>query len=220
MRRARGQLTGPLAIAALLVLAACDRQANAVPPEAPEIAPPAGVTPAPGPAAPGRAAPRPEAPGSAAPGSAAAPAPAGLAGRRAAAGPLREATCATAPLAVRVVAIRRESADSIRVELALTNLAPADAWRPGSPAAVAVQAAVEALDAASVLSTDGRRRMFALRGSTGQRVGSPVVVPAPGRSEAFWALFPAAEGEVTVHLPGFAPLAGLAVSPAPGRPEP
>ncbi len=204
MRRAGGRLTGPLAIAALLLLAACDRQANAVPTEAPEVAPAAGAA-----AAPGRAA----------TGSAATPAVSGQAAPRGDRG-LREATCATAPLAVRVVAIRRESADSIRVELALTNLAPADAWRPGSPAAVAVQAAVEALDAASVLSTDGRRRMFALRGSTGERVGSPAAVPAPGRSEAFWALFPAAEGEVTVHLPGFAPLAGLAVSPAPGRPEP
>jgi hypothetical protein len=208
MRRAGGQLTGPLAIAALLVLAACDRQANAVPTEAPEVARPAGAAAAPA------------APGLAAPPGALGPAASGPAALRAAAGPLREATCATAPLAVRVVAIRRESADSIRVELALTNLAPADAWRPGSPAAVAVQAAIEALDTASVLSTDGRRRMFALRGSTGERVGSPAAVPAPGRSEAFWALFPAAEGEVTVLLPGCAPLAGLAVAPFPGRPEP
>ena len=135
-------------------------------------------------------------------------------------GPVTEATCATAPLGVRVVAIRRESADSIRVELALANLAPADAWTPGSPAAVAVKAAVEALDAASVLSTDGRRRMFALRASTGERVGPPAAVPVPGRSETFWALFPAAEGEVSVLLPGFAPLSGLTVAPLPRRPEP
>jgi len=143
-----------------------------------------------------------------------APAPTPVAGR------VTEAVCATAPLGVRVVSVRRETADSIRLELSLANLAAADTWTPGSPVATAARAAVEALDDASVLSADGRRRMFTLRGATGDRVGSPATVPAPGRPETFWTLFPAAEGEVSVLLPGFTPLAGLPVAPAPGQPEP
>jgi hypothetical protein len=131
-----------------------------------------------------------------------------------------EATCSTAPLRVGVVAIRRESADSVRVELRLANLAPARDWTPGSPAAASIRAAIGALDGLSLLSADGRRRMFALRGSTGQRVGSAIATPAPGRPETFWVLFPAADGPVSLLLPGFAPLTGLAVAPAPGPPEP
>jgi hypothetical protein len=126
-----------------------------------------------------------------------------------------EARSATAALGVRVVAIRRESADSVRVELSLVNLADAATWTPESPAAAAVRAAVEALDGASLLSADGRRRVFALRGSTGERVGSPLVVPAPGRSEPLWTLFPASEGAVAVLLPGFEPFPALAVAPRP-----
>ena len=106
------------------------------------------------------------------------------------------------------------------MELTLANLAPAGAWTPGSPAAASVQAAVEALEGLSLLSADGRRRLFALRGSTGQRVGSAVPAPAPGRPETFWVVFPAAEGPVSLLLPGFAPLSGLAVAPLPNRSEP
>jgi hypothetical protein len=190
MRRARGQLKGPFAFALLVVLAACGRQADAVP------AAPASSQ-APAPAAP------------------AAPAPPPGASR-----PVTEATCATAPLGVRVAGVRRETADSIRVELILANLAPAGDWTPGSPAAASVRAAVEALEGLSMLSADGRRRMFALRGSTGQRVGSAVSAPAPGRPETFWVVFPAAEGPVSLLLPGFEPLSGLAVAPLPGRSEP
>ena len=51
-----------------------------------------------------------------------------------------EATCATAPLRVRVVAVRRETEDSVRMELALANLAPVETWTPGSPATAAVEA--------------------------------------------------------------------------------
>jgi hypothetical protein len=82
---------------------------------------------------------------------------------------------------------------------------------------------VEALDGASLLSADGRRRVFALRGSTGERVGSPLLVPAPERSEPLWTLFPASEGAVTVLLPGFEPFPPLAVAPRPtavDTPEP
>ncbi|MEO5823927.1 MAG: hypothetical protein ABIT71_25760, partial [Vicinamibacteraceae bacterium] len=152
MRRARGQLKGPAAIAtiaALVALAACGGSADAVPAEAP-----------PAPGVPGTAAVGAATPGTATTGTATSAAP----------GSITEATCTTAPLGVRVVAVRRESADSIRVELTLANLAPAGAWTPGSPAATAIQGAVEALEGASVLSADGRRRMFALRDSLGQRV--------------------------------------------------
>jgi len=194
MRRARGHMKGPLTFALLIVLAACGRPADAVP------AAPASSQ-APAPAAP--PAPPPSA-----------PAPSG------ASRPVTEATCATAPLGVRVVAVRRETVDSIRVELTLANLAPAGAWTPGSPAAASVQAAVEALEGLSLLSADGRRRLFALRGSTGQRVGSAVSAPAPGRPGTFWVVFPAAEGPVSLLLPGFAPLSGLAVAPLPNRSEP
>ena len=203
MRSARERLTGPFAFAAvagLVVLTGCGRPADAVP-----AAPPATqAQPAPAPSA--------EIPP---PPTTAGPAPA-----RASSGPVTEATCTSAPLGVRVVGIRRESADSIRVELALANLVAADAWRTGSPAAASVKAATEALEGLSVLSADGRRRLFPLRGSSGQRVGSAVSAPVPGRPETFWALFPAADGPVSVLLPGFAPLTGLAVAPLPGRPEP
>ena len=203
MRRARRQLKGPVAItgaiAGVILLAACSRGAGG-----------ADAAAVPGP------------PPSSSALQAAGPLPAsGLPPASApphASGPVTEATSANAPLRVQVVSVRRESPDSIRVELTLANLAPADAWTPGSPATVAVRAAVGALDAASVLSADGRRRMFALRGSTGERVGTPAAVPAPGRPETFWALFPAAEAEVTIILPGFAPLAGLPVAPRAGRP--
>jgi hypothetical protein len=195
MRRARGQLKGLFAFALLVAIAACGRPEDAVP------------------AGPASSQAPPPAPTSAS--ARGAPPPAQDAFR-----PVAEATCATAPLGVRVVAVRRESADSIRVELTLANLAPAEEWSAGSQAAESVQAALEALEGLSMLSADGRRRMFALRGSTGQRVGSAVPAPAPGRPETFWVVFPAAEGPVSLLLPGFPPLAGLSVAPLPGRPEP
>jgi hypothetical protein len=194
MRRAGGHLTEPFAFAGLLALAACSRPADAVP-----AAPAAAAAPSVAPAASD---------------------PAVSAPHRAGSGLATEATCTTAPLGVRVVAVRRESADSIRVELALANLAPAAGWRPGSPAAASVRAAAEALEGLSVLSADGRRRLFPLRGSTGHRVGSAVSPPVPGKPETFWTLFPAADGPVTILLPGFAPLSALPVAPLPGRPEP
>jgi hypothetical protein len=194
MRRARRQLKGPFAIIGVAVLAACTRPADAVPARSAPTSPEAVAA----------------APAS---GSATAPVPA-------ASQAVTEATCATAPLGVRVVGIRRESGDSIRVELALANLATAEAWHTGSAAQASVRAAVEALDGVSVLSADRRRRTFALRGSSGQRVGTPLEAPAPGRPETFWTLFPASEGPVSLLLPGFSPLSGLSVAPRPGQPEP
>ena len=199
MRRARGQLTGSFAVAGLVLLAGCGRPADAVP-----AAPlPAASAPA-----------RPPSAATAAVAAAVVQPPAGPSR------PVTEATCATAPLGVRVVAVRRESVDSIRVELAVANLAPASEWRPGSPAAVSVKAAVEGLEEASLLSADGRRRVFPLRGGSGQRVGAVAAAPVPGKPQTFWAVFPAPDGSVSLLLPGFAPLSGLVVAPSPGRPEP
>jgi hypothetical protein len=147
--------------------------------------------------------------------AAAAPAPAPVA---AASGDAREVAC-EGGLAVGVVGIRRETADSIRVDFSLANRAKA-----GAPAASSndVEAAVKALEEASVLTADGRRRMFALKSSSGQRLGTPAEAPPPGAPRTFWAVFPAAAGPVSLLLPGCAPLTGLAVAPAvgPGRPEP
>jgi len=134
-------------------------------------------------------------------------------------GPVMDATCTTAPLGVHVVGVRRENGDSIRVDLTLANLAAAGTWRAGSPEAAAMQAAVAALEEASVLSADGRRRLFVLRGSSGRRVGSPATPPLPGHPQTFWTLFPAASGPVSLLLPGFAPLAGLPVAVPPEPPE-
>jgi hypothetical protein len=191
MGRAGRQLKGSFTFALLVVLAACGRPA-ADAPAAPAPDPPRSTSSPPAAPAPAQGAPR----------------------------SVTEGTSATAPLGVRVDAIRRESTDSVRVELTLANLAPAAEWRPGSPAAASIQAAVEALEGLSLLSADGRRRMFPLHGGTGQRVGPAVPAPAPGKPERFWALFPAADGPVSLLLPGFAPLSGLAVAPSPGRPEP
>lgn len=213
MRRARRQLKGPVAvtgaIAGAILLAACGRGPDA--PEAADTTDASDAVPA--------ASSSPSAP-QASPAGRPSPAPDPVPTSGPTSGQVTEATCATAPLGVRVVSVRRESPDSIRVELSLANLAAAEAWTPGSALAAAAQAAVAALDQASVLSADGRRRMFALRGGSGERVGSPVAVPAPGRPETFWTLFPAAEGQVSVLLPGFTPLAGLTVALRPGQPEP
>jgi hypothetical protein len=133
----------------------------------------------------------------------------------------RDAACTSAPLTVRVDDIRREGADSLR--LALTLSRPATAATGVEAASTAdVEAAARALEGLSLVTADGRRRLFALRSSSGERVGPPVQAPPPGGSQAFWALFPAAEGALTVLLPGCAPITGLAVTPAirPGRPEP
>jgi hypothetical protein len=206
MQRAGQRLTGSAAIAALALLAGCGRTADAVPASAGSRATATAPT---GPSAP------------AAPVSAT--------------GPAAAAVCPSAPFATRVAAVRRESADSIRVELAISNGAPTaggpqPAAAEGQPDALAGpqrgaaadsgQAVAQAFDGVSVLSTDGRRRMFPLRDTEGEPVGPPITVPAPGRTETFWRLFPAAEGQVDVLVPGCAPFAGLRVAAGTGQPEP
>jgi hypothetical protein len=153
-------------------------------------------------------------------GGTAEPPPASAAPRAPTPASSRDAACTSAPLTIRVDDIRREGADSLRVAVTLAHAA-ATQGRSAAPAA-AVAEAVQALEGMSLVTADGRRRLFALHSSSGARVGPPVEPPPPGGSRAFWALFPAAEGPLTVLLPGCAPLTGLAVTPAlrAGRPEP
>ena len=96
--------------------------------------------------------------------------------------PAGEVVCATAPLRLRVVGVRQETPDSIRVELALTNAASREGWTPTSPVAVSVEAAVEALEGLSVMTTEGRRRVFPLRAEAGPRVGPRAELPPPGQA--------------------------------------
>lgn len=133
--------------------------------------------------------------------------------------PAGEVVCATAPLRLRVVGVSQETPDSIRVELALTNAASREEWTPGSPAAASVEAAVEALEGLSVLTAEGRRRVFPLRAEAGPRVGPRAEVPPPGETRRFWALFPVRQGPIGLLVPGFPAISGLAVTPA-ARPAP
>jgi hypothetical protein len=130
-----------------------------------------------------------------------------------------EATCTTAPLRARVVSLRQDSPDSVRVEVALSNL-----LAPGPAAeaeAAAIAAAVQALDGWSVLGDGGRRRAFPLRAEGGGRVGAPAEVPPPGATRTFWAAFPRVDGPISLLLPGCPPMSGLVVPPVHGvRPEP
>src|SRR5262245_2792553 len=133
--------------------------------------------------------------------------------------PAGEVSCETAPLRLRVVGVRQETPDSIRVELALTNAASPEGWKPASPVAASVEAAVEAVEGLSVLTAEGRRRVFPLRAEAGPRVGPRAEAPPPGETRRFWALFPVRQGPIGLLIPGFPPFSGLAVTPA-ARPAP
>jgi hypothetical protein len=87
-------------------------------------------------------------------------------------------------------------------------------------AGLALAAAVKALDGLSVLSGDGRRRVFALRTPDGERVGAAAELPPPGQSRGFWAAFPLSAGPIRLAVPGFPVLAGLEVGAAPAAPAP
>ena len=140
----------------------------------------------------------------------------------AASGMLAEASSASLPLKLGVTGVHRIAGDVVRVELRLVNAAAPGAAAPGTPAALALTAAVKALDGLSVLSGDGRRRVFALRTPDGERVGAAAELPPPGESRRFWAAFPLAAGPLRLAVPGFPVLAGLDVAPAPApaAPEP
>jgi hypothetical protein len=135
---------------------------------------------------------------------------------------LAEAASPSLPLKLRVTAVRRVAGDVVRIELSVVNAAPPGAATPGPPAALALVAAMKALDGLSVLSGDGRRRVFALRTPDGERVGEAPQVPPPGQSRGFWAAFPLSAGPIRLAAPGFPVLTGLEVAPpaAPGTPEP
>jgi len=140
----------------------------------------------------------------------------------AASGMLAEASSASLPLKLGVTGVHRIAGDVVRVELRLVNAAAPGAVAPGAQAALALTAAVKGLDGLSVLSGDGRRRVFALRTPDGQRVGAAAELPPPGESRGFWAAFPLAAGPIRLAVPGFPVLAGLDVAapPAPPAPEP
>jgi hypothetical protein len=133
--------------------------------------------------------------------------------RGAGAAPVIEAAHTSAPLRARIVSVRQETPDSIRVELALTSVAGPEA-AAGASATSSIEAAVKALEGASLLAAGGRRRMFPLRGSDGARVGPRPDPPPAGGERTFWALFAGRGGPVDVILPGFAPLTGVPVTPA------
>ena len=162
-------------------------------------------------------------------GSAAPPPPPAAAG--AAAGPapasgapavLAETVSPSLPLKLRVTGVRRIAGDVVRIELLLVHAARPEAAVPGSPAAGGLADAVKALDGLSVLSADGRRRVFALRTPDGERVGPVPELPPPGESRGFWAAFPLPPGPIRLAAPGFPVLAGLDVAApaAPAAPEP
>ena len=140
----------------------------------------------------------------------------------AASGMLAEASSASLPLKLGVTGVHRIAGDVVRVELRLVNAAAPGAVAPGTQAALALTAAVKGLDGLSVLSGDGRRRVFALRTPDGQRVGAAAELPPPGESRGFWAAFPLAAGPIRLAVPGFPVLAGLdvAAASAPPAPEP
>ena len=155
-------------------------------------------------------------------GSAAPPAANASPAERAAPAVLAEAASPSLPLRLRVTGVRRIAGDVVRIELLLVNAAAPDAAAPGSPTALGLAAAVRALDGLSVLSADGRRRVFALRTPDGERVGVVPELPPPGQSRGFWAAFPLPAGPIRLAAPGFPVLAGLevAAAAATSQPEP
>ena len=117
--------------------------------------------------------------------------------------------CATAPLSVRVVggpSARR--ADSIRVELALANLAAGRrAGRPGSPAAAPSARPSERLDGLSrALGGRPAAAVRAARQLPASASGHPPGAARPAAPATFWALFPAC------RRPGQRPPAGICAS--------
>ena len=130
--------------------------------------------------------------------------------------PVAEATCATAPLGVRVVAVRRESAD-IRVEL--------DAGQSGAAPRMERRLAGRGIRAGgaggaggAVDAVGGRAPADSSRSAAApvSGVGSARSRrSAPGRPETFWVFRKA----VSLLLPGFPPWPG-SVAPLRAGPEP
>jgi hypothetical protein len=121
---------------------------------------------------------------------------------------LGEARSATLPLRVRVLGARQVASSTLQVDLEIVR--GAEGEPPADPQALAT--AVTALTGMSVLTGDGRRRLFPLQG---ERPALPPTLPAPGASQRFRLHFASdtpLEGPVTVLLPGMAPIAGVPVS--------
>jgi hypothetical protein len=119
-------------------------------------------------------------------------------------------------LGVQVLDARRVGPDTLRLDLSVEHRAAAGG--PERPTAE-VQRAMATLADLSLLSADGRRRVFPLRDVAGQVVWSHPEAPAPGQRRQLWVLFPApaaaAPGEkprITLVVPGLPPMRGIPVS--------
>jgi hypothetical protein len=138
------------------------------------------------------------------------------AGRAEAATPpiLAEATASSVPLKVQVVAARRVSPDTVRLDLVLLNQSRAANAGPEAEGGRAAMAGLVAgLADASIVSKDGRRRVFSLQAAD-RPVGVLPQVPDPGGRGTAWMVFvgqPGDAGPITLVLPGFPPMAGIPV---------
>jgi hypothetical protein len=125
---------------------------------------------------------------------------------------LASVTNESSSLRVQVVDVARVGQDSMRVELAVMNLVPAGT--AGSEVE-AVRESVAALAGLSVVTADGRRRVFPLRDQAGAVVWSGLEAPGPGEQRRFWVHFPVPTGRnpmVTVVVPGLPPMKDVPVS--------
>jgi hypothetical protein len=112
--------------------------------------------------------------------------------------------------------VRRVASDSLRVELAIVNRLSAAA---GPSELAAAREAIDGVAGMSLLSADGRRRVFALHDPSGRMSWSGLEPPAPGQRRQLWVLFPAfsngaAAGKpprVTLVVPGWPALKDLPV---------
>jgi hypothetical protein len=125
---------------------------------------------------------------------------------------LAESTNRTPPWRVQVLSAERIAADTLRLEMVVSNLAATTA----SPAELAAfRDALAAIGGLSLLTSDRRRRLFPLHNSAGRMVWSGLAAPEPGQQRQLWVLFPAptdAGLELTLVIPGFPPMRGLRVS--------
>jgi hypothetical protein len=124
------------------------------------------------------------------------------------------------PLRVQVLDARRVAAATLRLEMAVLN----QAIVPVQPVELeVVRGTLAAFSGVSLVSADGRRRVFPLHDSAGKIAWSGVEVPAPGQRRSFWVLFPAPvpdSDRVTLVLPGLPPITGIPVSAQAAGSEP
>jgi hypothetical protein len=126
--------------------------------------------------------------------------------------PLAEVTNQAPAIGVQVLEVKRVTADTVRVDLAVTNRTAATAQPPDQ---LAVEQALAAFAGLSLVSRDGRRRFFPLHDMAGKMSWSGLEAPGPGQKRPFWAVFPVPESEppfVTIVLPGLKPIKDVPVS--------